>query len=164
MQRVAMGWLVYRLTNSAFLLGVVGFTCKIPIFILTLFAGVLADRLDRHRMLVITQTLAMMQALTLASGFGLMVQHASGNTILQAVVDEDKRGRVMSLFGMSFRGVLPFGSLLGGTLASRIGAPKTVLLGGMCCVVGALLLAKILPSMTEMIRSACAKKGFLAEN
>ena len=385
MQRIAMGWLVYRLTHSAFLLGLVGFTGQIPIFLLTPFAGVLADRLNRHRMLVVTQTLAMMQALALAlliltgtiavwhivflsiflgfvdaldmpvrqsflvemienredlgnaivlnssivnsarligpsvagiliayvgegvcfllnaisylaviasllamkivarriespgtdifqgvkegfsyafgfspirsvlllisavsllgmpltvlmpvfagdilhgdshtlgflmgasgtgalvgaiylasrrkilglekwtalacgifgvglivfsqsrnfwfslllmliTGFGMLVQMASGNTLLQAVVDEDKRGRVMSLYTMAFRGMVPFGSLLGGSLASKIGAPNTVLIGGASCVLGALLFTRTLPSMTKMVRSVYAKKGIV---
>ena len=385
MQRIAMGWLVYRLTHSAFLLGLVGFTGQIPIFLLTPFAGVLADRLNRHRMLVVTQTLAMMQALALAlliltgtiavwhivslsiflgfvdafdmpvrqsflvemienredlgnaialnssivnsarllgpsiagiliayvgegvcfllnaisylaviasllamkivsrrietpktdilqgvkegfsyafgfspirsvlllislvsllgmpltvlmpvfardilhgdshtlgflmgasgtgalvgaiylasrrnilglekwtalacgifgaglivfsqsrhfwlslllmliTGFGMLVQMASGNTLLQAVVDEDKRGRVMSLYTMAFRGMVPFGSLLGGSLASKIGAPNTVLMGGASCVLGAILFARALPSITEMVQSVYAKKGIV---
>ena len=383
MQRIAMGWLVYRLTNSAFLLGLVGFTGQIPIFLLTPFAGVLADRLNRHRMLVVTQTLAMMQALALAlliltgtiavwhivslsiflgfvdaldmpvrqsflvemienredlgnaialnssivnsarligpsiagiliayvgegvcfllngisylaviasllamkivarrietpktdilqgvkegfsyafgfspirsvlllislvsllgmpltvlmpvfardilhgdshtlgflmgasgtgallgamylasrrsilglekwtalacgifgvgliifsqsrnfffslllmftTGFGMMVQNASGNTLLQAVVDEDKRGRVMSLYAMAFRGMVPFGSLLGGSLASKIGAPNTVLIGGASCVLGALLFARRLPSMTKWFSPFTQRRG-----
>jgi MFS family permease len=385
MQRIAMGWLVYRLTNSAFVLGLVGFTGQIPIFLLTPFAGVLADRLNRHRMLVITQTLAMIQAFVLAlliltgtiavwhvvslsvflglvdaldmpvrqaflvemienredlgnaialnssivnsarllgpsfagiliayvgegvcfllnaisylaviasllamkivarrmetrkadflhsvkegfsyaygfppirsvlllislvsllgmpltvlmpvfardilhgdshtlgflmgasglgslvgaaylasrrnilglekwtvlasgifgaglivfslsrnfflslllmftTGFGMLVQMASGNTLLQAVVDEDKRGRVMSLYTMAFRGMVPFGSLLGGSLANRIGAPATVLIGGAACVLGALVFFRKLPLMTTMIRSAYEKKGLV---
>lgn len=66
MQRIAVRWLVYRLTNSAFLLGVVGFAGQIPIFFLTPLAGVLADRLNRRRIRVVTQTLAMIQALILA--------------------------------------------------------------------------------------------------
>jgi MFS family permease len=385
MQRIAMGWLVYRLTNSAFVLGLVGFTGQIPIFLLTPFAGVLADRLNRHRMLVVTQTLAMIQAFVLAlliltgtievwhvvslsvflglvdaldmpvrqaflvemienredlgnaialnssivnsarllgpsfagiliayvgegvcfllnaisylaviasllamkivargmetrktdflhsvkegfsyaygfspirsvlllislvsllgmpvtvlmpifardilhgdshtlgfllgasgmgslvgaaylasrrnilglekwtvlasgifgaglivfslsrnfflslllmftTGFGMLVQMASGNTLLQAVVDEDKRGRVMSLYTMAFRGMVPFGSLLGGSLANRIGAPATVLIGGAACVLGALVFFRKLPLMTTMIRSAYEKKGLV---
>jgi MFS family permease len=385
MQRIAMGWLVYRLTHSAFLLGLVGFTGQIPVFLLTPFAGVLADRLNRHRMLVVTQILAMIQALALAlliltgtiavwhivslsiflgfvdafdmpvrqsflvemienredlgnaialnssivnsarligpsiagiliayvgegvcfllnavsylaviasllamkivsrrietpktdifqgvkegfsyafgfspirsvlllislvsllgmpltvlmpvfagdilhgdshtlgflmgasgtgalvgaiylasrrtilglekwtalacgifgvglivfsqsrnfwfslllmliTGFGMLVQMASANTLLQAVVEEDKRGRVMSLYTMAFRGMVPFGSLLGGSLASKIGAPNTVLIGGASCVLGALLFARTLPSMTKMVRSVYAKKGIV---
>ena len=66
MQRIAMSWLVYRLTGSVFLLGVVGFVGQIPTFLLAPFAGVIADRYDRYRIVVITQTLAMLQAFALA--------------------------------------------------------------------------------------------------
>jgi len=64
-QQVAMGWLVYRLTNSAWLLGVIGFSGQIPAFFLTPIAGVLADRLPRRHVLIVTQTLAMVQAFAL---------------------------------------------------------------------------------------------------
>ncbi len=66
MQRIALSWLVYRLTGSAMLLGVVGFSGQIPIFLLAPFSGVLADRVDRHRILVVTQTLFMLQAFTMS--------------------------------------------------------------------------------------------------
>jgi MFS family permease len=66
MQRIALGWLVYRLTNSAFLLGLVGFAGQIPTFLLAPFAGVLADRRDRHHILILTQILAMAQAFVLS--------------------------------------------------------------------------------------------------
>ena len=67
MQRIAMGWLVYRLTNSAFLLGLVGFTGQIPTFLFAPLGGVLGDRWDRRRILVVTQTLATLQAGVLAA-------------------------------------------------------------------------------------------------
>src|SRR5512140_2543937 len=67
MQQVAMSWLVYRLTGSAFLLGVVGFTSQIPTFLLAPVAGVLADRWNRRRLLIATQALAMFQAALLAA-------------------------------------------------------------------------------------------------
>ncbi|MCX5665857.1 MAG: MFS transporter [Candidatus Omnitrophica bacterium] len=67
MQQMAIGWLIYRLTKSPFMLGFVGFLGNIPTFIFTPFAGVLADRMNRHRMLVITQALEMVQALILAA-------------------------------------------------------------------------------------------------
>lgn len=67
MQSVAMSWLVYRLTGSAFLLGVVGFTSQIPTFLLSPVAGVLADRWNRHHLLIATQALAMLQAAALAA-------------------------------------------------------------------------------------------------
>ena len=66
MQHVAMSWLVYRLTGSAFLLGLVGFAGQIPVFVLTSFAGVLVDRVHRHNLLVTTQVLCAIQASVLA--------------------------------------------------------------------------------------------------
>jgi MFS family permease len=382
MQRIAMGWLVYRLTNSAFLLGLVGFTSQIPIFLLTPFAGVLADRMNRRRVLVVTQTLAMIQAfvltvlvltgttavwhivclsvflgvvdafdmpirqsfmvemvqtkdlasaialnssivncaqllgpsiagiiiasmgegmcfllngvsylfvigsliamkitrkemeksnihvlqeikegffyafgfapiklillllaltslvgipyrvmmpvfardilqggphtlgflmggagvgalagsvylasrkgvpglekwialaaglfgiglvgfshshvfwlslvLVLLTGFGMMVQMASSNTVLQTVVEEDKRGRVMSLYAMAIRGMAPFGSLLVGGAASKIGAPNTLMISGLLCILGSTLFAKKLPVLREMVRPIYARIG-----
>src|ERR1700704_3314521 len=66
MTRIATSWLVYRLTGSALLLGVVGFAGQIPSFILAPFAGVLVDRWNRHHLLVVTQVLALLQSLALA--------------------------------------------------------------------------------------------------
>src|ERR1700760_246135 len=66
MTRIATSWLVYRLTKSALLLGVVGFAGQIPTFLLAPFAGVWVDRLSRHRVLVVTQVLAMLQSFGLA--------------------------------------------------------------------------------------------------
>lgn len=68
------------------------------------------------------------------SGFGMMVQMAASNTLLQHLVDDDKRGRIMSLFTMAFMGMIPLGSLLHGSLANRIGAPETLTVGGLCCI------------------------------
>src|SRR5215211_7445944 len=66
MTRIATSWLVYRLTGSALLLGVVGFAGQIPSFILAPFAGVFVDRWRLHRLLVVTQVLAMIQSFALA--------------------------------------------------------------------------------------------------
>jgi MFS family permease len=63
--RIAASWLVYRLTNSALLLGVVGFVGQIPTLVLAPFAGVFIDRWNRHRVLVVTQVCSMLQSLTL---------------------------------------------------------------------------------------------------
>src|SRR3954471_647582 len=65
--RVATSWLVYRLTHSALLLGLVGFCGQIPTLILAPFAGVLVDRFDRHRILVVTQVLSLLQSAALAA-------------------------------------------------------------------------------------------------
>jgi MFS family permease len=84
----------------------------------------------------------------LVCGFGMMVNMAASNTVLQTIVEEDKRGRVMSFYTMSFMGMAPFGSLFAGGIASRIGAPHTLLVGGACCVIGAALFALKLPSLS----------------
>jgi MFS family permease len=79
--------------------------------------------------------------LMVVCGFGMMVHMAASNTLVQTFVDDDKRGRVMSLYTMSLRGMVPLGSLIAGGLASHIGAPATLTLGGVCCVVGACIFA-----------------------
>ncbi len=77
----------------------------------------------------------------LVSGFGMMVHLAAANTLVQTFVDDDKRGRVMSLHTMSVRGMVPLGSLIAGGLASQIGASTTLMLGGICCALGAIIFA-----------------------
>ena len=73
-------------------------------------------------------------------GFGMMVQMSANNTIIQAVVDDDKRGRVMSLFMVAFMGMVPFGCLIAGGLANRFGAPNAIMASGVSCVAGSFLL------------------------
>jgi MFS family permease len=73
-------------------------------------------------------------ALLVLSGFALMLATASVNTVIQTLVSDHMRGRVMSLYAMVFIGVTPVGSLLGGAIAARLGAPVTVALGGLGCV------------------------------
>jgi len=101
--------------------------------------------------------------LMLFTGFGMMMQMASTNTLLQTLVDDDKRGRVMSLYVMAFMGTAPFGSFMAGTLASTIGAPNTVLSSGIICLIGAVLFYKYLPSLRKHIRPIYIKKGILPE-
>lgn len=67
MQQLAMSWMVYRLTNSAFWLGISGFASQIPMFLFGLFAGVIVDHVDRHKLLIWTQALSALQAFTLAA-------------------------------------------------------------------------------------------------
>ena len=96
-------------------------------------------------------------------GFGMMVQMASSNTVIQTMVDDDKRGRVMSFFMMSMMGMAPFGSLLAGFLASKIGASSTLIIGGTSCILGSLLFTKKLPLIREMVRPIYLKKGIIRE-
>lgn len=101
--------------------------------------------------------------LMVVTGLGFMVQTAVSNTLIQTIVDEDKRGRVMSFYTMAFMGTAPFGSLLAGSLADRIGAPYTLLLGGTGCVVGAALFYRALPRLREFVRPIYRQKGILPE-
>lgn len=96
-------------------------------------------------------------------GFGMMVQMASSNSILQTVSDDDKRGRVMSFYAMAFMGMAPFGSLLAGSLASFIGAPTTLMISGICCIIGAAVFAAKLPKLHEKIHPIYMKIGIIPE-
>ena len=78
-------------------------------------------------------------------GFAVIVQLASCNTILQTIVEERQRGRVMSLYTTAFLGMSPLGSLVAGSLASAVGAPNTLRIGGVCCILGAVAFAQQLP-------------------
>ena len=99
--------------------------------------------------------------LMLLCGFGMMQQMAASNTIIQTIVDDDKRGRVMSFYAMAFVGMAPFGSLLAGVLARAIGAPLTVMLSGVCCVAGAAWFATQLRPIRRLIRPIYIDLGIL---
>jgi MFS family permease len=101
--------------------------------------------------------------LILLTSFGMMVQFASSNTVLQTIVDEDKRGRVMSFYAMALRGMAPFGSLLAGGLAGKIGAPNTLMIGGVSCFLGALVFARKLPLLREMVHPIYVRMGIVSE-
>jgi MFS family permease len=96
-------------------------------------------------------------------GLGMMQQMASSNTILQTIVDEDKRGRVMSYYAMAFTGMAPFGSLLAGTVANRIGAPDTLLVSGICCVLGAVWFGTQLKIIRQLVRPIYIELGIIPE-
>jgi MFS family permease len=93
----------------------------------------------------------------------MMVQMTSTNTVLQTIVDEDKRGRVMSFYTMAFMGMVPFGSLYAGSLASAIGTPETTMIGGISCILGSLLFARKLPAFREMVRPIYRERGILSQ-
>jgi len=99
----------------------------------------------------------------LFSGFGMMQQMAASNTIIQTIVDEDKRGRVMSFYTVAFVGMAPFGSLLAGAMANAIGAPRTVMVSGACCIAGAIWFASRLKSIRKLIRPIYINLGILPE-
>lgn len=94
-------------------------------------------------------------------GLGTILQIASGNTVLQTIVDDDKRGRVMSLYTMSFLGTIPFGNLLAGFLANHIGATNTLIIDGIACILGSIFFVRQLPALRRSIRPIYEQKGIL---
>jgi MFS family permease len=94
-------------------------------------------------------------------GFGLMQGASVSNTVIQSLVPEDKRARVMGYYTMAFFGAAPFGSLLAGALAHRIGAPYTVMVTGAFCVAGAVWFSFELPKMKEVMRPIYREMGLL---
>ena len=101
--------------------------------------------------------------LMLFTGFGMMLQMASSNTILQTVVEEDKRGRVMSFYSMAFMGAAPIGSLVAGLTAKYIGAPLTLAIGGSACLAGSLWFALRLPAIRVLVRPIYVRLGIVPE-
>jgi len=75
-------------------------------------------------------------------GLGMMLMMASSNTMLQNIVDDGMRGRVMSFFAVAIMGIAPFGSLVAGSMARHIGVPHTLLIGGICCILGGFAFAR----------------------
>jgi MFS family permease len=90
-------------------------------------------------------------------GLGMIMQHAASNTILQSVVDNDKRGRVMSFYTMAFMGMAPFGSLLAGSTAKIVGAPNTLIISGIVCIIAALIFTSHRQSLKSLIETALKK-------
>jgi len=94
-------------------------------------------------------------------GFGMMQQMAASNTIIQTIVEEDKRGRVMSYYTAAFVGMAPFGSLLAGALAHAIGATRTVMVSGVCCLAGAVWFFTRLKAVRQVIRPIYVNLGIV---
>lgn len=94
-------------------------------------------------------------------GASLILQSTSSNTVLQTIVDDDKRGRVMSFYSIAFIGMVTFGNLLAGSLASRIGAPNTLFLGGAVCIAGALFFGRQLPALRQLVLPIYSRLGLL---
>jgi MFS family permease len=109
----------------------------------------------------LSHTLWLSLVLMVFVGFGLMQGASVSNTIIQSLVTDDKRARVMSYYTMAFFGAAPFGSLLAGTLAHRIGAPYTVIVTGTFCLAGSVWFALELPKMKVVMRPMYQQMGLL---
>ena len=163
MQYVAMSWLVYRMTNSALMLGVVGFASQIPAFILSPFTGVLADRHNRHKILLFTQALAMLQAFILAfltlTG-NIAVWHivvmgiflgcvnaldipARHSFILEMVEGKENLGNAIALNSMMFNMARLIGPSIAGVLIAIAGE-------GVCFLINAISYFAVIASLLAM--------------
>jgi MFS family permease len=134
---------------------VVGLCRIIPIASALFGAGLVAFSFSRQLWISLP--------LLVFAGMGMMLQMAASNTILQTVVDDDKRGRVMSFYTMAFMGTAPFGSFLAGSLAKVIGTPVTLLAGGLICIIGAMIFATKLDEITRQIHPIYVRLGFIPE-
>jgi MFS family permease len=101
--------------------------------------------------LSLSRFFALSLVLMVVTGFGMMLLMAASNTVIQSIVEDTMRGRVMSFFTMAIMGTAPFGSLLAGSVARHIGAPKTILIGGVFCILGALFFRSKLSAITRAI-------------
>jgi MFS family permease len=97
------------------------------------------------------------------TGFGMLINIAAVNTILQTITEDDKRGRVMSFYTMAFIGMTPIGNLLAGILAEAIGAPNTIIISGAVCILGAIIFSIKLPSIKLAAKPVYIEKGIIVE-
>jgi len=96
-------------------------------------------------------------------GFGFMVHMASCNTIIQTIVDDDKRGRVMSFYTMAFMGMAPLGSLFAGSMASWVGATNALIIGGIACILASLVFAGKIPELKRITSPIYEKMSKIPE-
>lgn len=171
MQAIAMSWLVYRLTNSPFMLGLVGFSSQIPTFIFSPFAGLIADKTNRHRILIITQTLSMIQALILAVltltgtiavwhiivlGVCLSVINsfdipARQSFLVEMVEKKENLGNAIALNSLMFNAARLIGPSIAGLLIAIIGE-------GMCFLLNAISFTAVIISLLAMRVNEHTKK------
>jgi MFS family permease len=181
MQNIALSWLVYRLTGSVFLLGLIGFTNQIPTFVLAPFSGVITDRYNRHRIMILTQILYMVQALIIALLvlFNLIeVWHivvlsiisgiisafdapARQSLVIDLIDNPDDLGNAIALNSAIFNSARLVGPAIAGVTIAAVGEGICFLLNTLSfiAVIAALLRLRI-PVKQVTIRSTNFKKSF----
>ncbi|MEW6493291.1 MAG: MFS transporter, partial [Cyanobacteriota bacterium] len=167
MTQLATIWLVYSLTNSAWWLGVVGFSSQIPSFALAPFGGIIVDRWNRHRILIATQVLSMIQSLALAAlaltgminiwqiivlslfqGFISAVDAPARQAFVVEIIDKKENlGNAIALNSSVFNGARLIGPAIAGLLISSVGASACFLIDGFSyiAVIAGLLAMKLKP-------------------
>jgi len=106
-----------------------------------------------------SRSLTLSIALLLPAGFCMLIQMASSNTLIQTMVPDELRGRVMSVYSMMFMGMAPFGALLAGAVAHRLGAPLTVAIGGAACIAGSIVFGSKWPALRPAARQLIVAQG-----
>ncbi len=114
-------------------------------------------------LLSLTRVFLLSVFMMVITGAGMMLGMASSNTVIQTIVDDNKRGRVMSFYAMAFMGTAPFGSLISGGLAKIVGTPLTLAIGGTTCLVGAFFYLRKLPALQNSINPVYEKLGILKQ-
>jgi MFS family permease len=109
-----------------------------------------------------SRSLWLSAALLVPVGFFMMLEMAASNTLIQAMVPDRLRGRVMAVYSMMFMGMAPLGALMAGTLATPIGAPATVAVGGVACIVGGIVFGMSLPALRGPARKLIATQQMTA--
>lgn len=153
MQQVALGWLVYRLTGSAMLLGAVAFLSQIPQLVVAPLAGfaLVAFSLTAEVWLAVVMLFML--------GFGLINGNASSSTILQTILPERLRGRVLAIYSAANLGAAALGGLISGALADHLGPGETLLWLGVV-LIGAALFFRIRLELFRMhLRPIYARLG-----
>jgi MFS family permease len=154
MGAVGVGSLISAL-SLAMRRSVRGLTKLIPIAALVFGAGLICFGLST--------SLWISLPLMFATGFGMMQGLTISNTIIQTLVDEKMRGRVMSYYTMAFVGMAPWGSLLAGAMAHAIGAPHTVIVSGVACILGAIWFWSRLPAIRKDMRPIYERLGIVPQ-
>ena len=103
-------------------------------------------------------------ALLVPVGMTMMVQMAASNTLIQSMVPDALRGRVMAVYSMMFMGMAPFGALWAGAVAERLGAPTTVAIGGVVCIIAATIFGVSLPALRPVARQLIVAQGLAGGN
>jgi MFS family permease len=111
----------------------------------------------------LSRSLWLSAALLVPAGFCMMLEMAASNTLVQAMVPDRLRGRVMAVYSMMFMGMAPLGALMAGSLAAPLGAPATVALGGAACIAGGLVFRAHLPALRGPARQLLASEQMPAE-
>jgi MFS family permease len=110
-----------------------------------------------------TNSLGAMIFTSVLAGFGMMVTFAASNTLLQTIVEDDMRGRLMSFFIVAVMGAAPMGSLVSGWVADRIGEPRTIIFSGLASIGGGLLFYLKIPALRPLVRAIYVRKGILPQ-